>query len=161
MAWQIITAILTAIIALAGFSLSLYLVLKNKPKLNVEKISANTRNATIIDFHFYLDNIGEKPTTIKSIEFYDDKNFMPHNNIIIRSNSTEPFVQGSITMNEKRKGFELPFHILPNTSLKLEAQLNFVSSDRRNNLIKADEGEGQIHINIRIKHSRGTYKKRI
>ena len=161
MVWQIITTILTAVIALAGFFLSLYLALNNKPKLNIEKISATKRDATMIDFHFYLDNIGEKPTTIKSIEFYTDEKFMPHNNIIIRSNSTEPFIQGSISMKENRKGFELPFHILPNTSFKLEAQLNFISSDRRDNVINSNDGKGQIHFNIRIRHSKGIFEKKI
>jgi hypothetical protein len=161
MVWQIITTILTALIAVAGFSLSLYLALNNKPRLSIEKISASKRDATMIDFHFYLDNIGEKPTTIKSIEFYTDEFFMPHNNIIIRSNSTEPFVQGSISMKENRKGFELPFHLLPNTSLKLEAQLNFISSDRRDGVIKPNDGKGQIHFNIKIKHSRGIFEEKI
>jgi hypothetical protein len=161
MVWQIITTILTALIAIAGFVLSLYLALNNKPRLSVEKISASKRDATMIDFRFYLDNIGEKPTTIKSIEFYTDDFFMPHNNIIIRSNSTEPFVQGSISMKENRKGFELPFHMLPNTSLKLEAQLNFISSDRRDKAINPNDRKGQIHFNIKIKHSRGIFKKKI
>jgi len=159
--WQILTQILIAIIALAGFSLSLYLVFREKPSLSIEKITAGKKGDTFIDFRFYLDNTGEKPTTIKSIEFHTDENFMPKNRIVVLSEETIPGISGGIVIHEKVKGFALPYHILPNTSLKLKARLDFSHKHERTKIIKPNDGEGQIHFNIIIKHSKGTFKDRI
>ena len=159
--WQIFAQILTAIIALAAFSLSLYLVLRTKPSLKVEKISAKKNRDSFIEFRFFLDNDGERPTTIKSIDFHTDENFMPKNKLLITNEKTSPTTGETILMLRGVEGFKLPYHLMPYTSLKLKAQLDFSNKHDRDKAIKEGKGEGQIHFNIIIKHSKGVFKDRI
>ncbi len=158
--WQILAQILTAIIALAGFFLSLYLTLKKKPSLSIEKIMAEKKDDTSVIFYFYLDNNGERPTTIKEISFHTDENFLPRSKIIIVSEETIP-THGNTLINKKVKGFELPYHLMPYTSLKLKAELDFSYKHERDKAISPNDGKGQIHFNIIIKHSKGLFKDKI
>ena len=157
--WQGIATSITALVALSSLFLSLYVVLRNKPKLNMEKIDANKKDEKLIEFRFYLDNIGEKPTTIKSIEFYTDDRFNPKNNIVSIIKETIP--ANRIVFSNKMESFNLPYHLLPNTSLKLKAQLDFSNEKERNEAIKPKGNQDQIHFTIVIKHSKGTFTKRI
>lgn len=159
--WQILTQILIAIIALAAFFLSLYLALRAKPSLKIEKISAEKRGNTLIEFRFFLDNTGERPTTIKSIDFHTDENFIPKNKLLIVSERTSPTTGETILVHRDVEGFKLPHHLMPYTSLKLKVQLDFIHKHERDKAIKANDGEGQIHFNIIIKHSKGVFKDRI
>ena len=160
--WIIFSQVLTAIVALAGLGLAIYSIVRKPPKISLEKVLANKDEEKLIDFVFYLDNIGETAVTIKSIQFYNSRRFMPKVKLASVKNrhTIVDKVGGGIDIEKiqgSEKYLEFPMHLLPNTSIKLHAQLEFPDEEHRN----ASIVNGQIHFNIIIKHSRGEIDERI
>lgn len=154
--YNIITQIITLLIASAGLGLSIYSIIRKNPKLIIEKAIATKQEDNTINFRFYLDNIGEKPTAIRSIEFFCiNNNFKPNSNTIISRNLVFPTEKES----SNRQAIDeliFPFSLPQNSSIRLEAQLKF--PDKRH-LDMAFTKNGQIHFKVKIRHSKGYLRK--
>ena len=59
--------------------------------------------------------------------------------------------------NKNVEGFELPFNLMPNSSILLKAELDFNNVE----VFKREAGKEGFYYHIRIKHSKGLYKKKI
>ena len=152
-----ITAVIAISIAVASLIISIIILLRNKPILEVEKHSAGIiKNSNIVKFIFYISNVGEKPTTIKSIEFHTDSNYMPKTTICKLKEQTIPNMDRTVS-RENSEGMEFPFNLMPYNSFKLLAELDFSSSD----VFKKETASGKLHYHIRIKHIKGLFKDKI
>ena len=146
--------IIAVIISLFSLGIAIYALTRDKPKLSVEKCSANYArqdNKNVI-FTFFLNNYGNQPTTIKSIEFSTRDNFIPSAVFFERLTGAIANIAGHGVKEQKIKNIDVPFTIMPNTSKKIEAQLNF--DGKKIN-------DSQIHFNVVIKHTKGKLKKYI
>ena len=137
---------MVSVVSLIGLSLSIHNFRRNKPIIVVEKDSAEKHSDTIMFFRFYLSNLGEKPTTIKNIEFYTKNNkFMPKVTLI--ESLKESIPTGNIAIiNNSVKGIKLPFNLAPNSSKRIKAILDFSTEDN----FKQEHTEDEIHYFIRV-----------
>ncbi len=149
------------IISLISLCISIYILTRNKAILVAEKHSLILKKKyKEIWVYFYLTNIGEKPTTIKSIDFYTKNKFMPKTTILKVIDKTiigigEELPTSPILYNYEPINF--PLLIEPHITMKLLAKLNFSNE----NIFEKETRNDNLQYTLRIKHSNKLFKKRI
>lgn len=142
-------------ISLFSLGISIFTLTRDKPELDLEKYKAEivkNEHVKLVNFTYFLSNTGKQPTTIKSIELQTKDKFIPSANHIEIYTETLLCISGVYGGDEKIKSLDIPFTILPHTSKKIESQLNFNGREI---------SESELHFNLVIKHTKGTFKKYI
>ena len=147
---DLIAIVISVVSLVLTLILALYTLYRERPIISVEKHMATIQKRddnNFIDFVFFLNNSGDRPTTIKSIQFQQN-DFIPKAVFIELTTGTIPILAGIGLQDEKINIFDIPFSLMPNTSKRLEAQLNF-----------SNQPISGTNLKIIITHTRGKYQK--
>ncbi len=127
---QIIVSILALVVSILGLLLSFYVVSKNKPKILVEKDTLEVKKtANEVWICFYLSNVGERPATIKKIDFYNpETRYMPNTTVLQTIDKTVLGIGVNLPTNfpvHNYSTLDFPFSLNAHSTIKLLAKLNF------------------------------------
>ncbi|GEM_PF-2771450 len=148
---DLIAIVISVVSLVLTLILSLYTLYRERPIISAEKNMATLQKRddnNFIDFVFFLNNSGDRPTTIKSIQFQQN-DFIPKAVFIELTTVTIPISAGIGLQDEKINSFDIPFSLMPNTSKRLEAQLNF-----------SNQPISGTNLKIIITHTKGKYQKK-
>lgn len=157
---QFIISILALIVSIIGLLISFYVVSRNKSKILVEKyILEVKKDINEIWIHFYLSNVGERPATIKKIDFYNpETRYMPHTTVLQTIDQTVLGIGENLPTNfpvSKYSTLDFPFSLNAHSTIKLLAKLNFPTG-----MTKEIERKKFTYI-ARIEYSDKTFEKLI
>lgn len=153
-------AIIALVVSIVSLIISIYIITRNKAILVVEKHSLTLKkDKKEVWLYFYLSNIGERPTTIKTIDFYTDSKFMPKTHILRVIDKTTLGVGGDLPTSHynQYETIDLPSLIKSHTTIKLLAKLNFSEKSIFDRETKNDK----LHYTLRLEHSKKIYEKRL
>ncbi len=143
----VLSQVIVALVAVLGLVISLISIKKRKPKIYSRKYSAGFKkdDKRIIEFYFYLGNLGEVPASIEDIEFYTKGKHMPKRKFI---KVVEEFIPaGKILTKFGVEPISLPFVLGQNTSIKLKAELEFPDEEEAK---KSLNKKGRFELYARI-----------
>lgn len=150
---EAIITILALVVSILGLALSFYIVSRNKPRLYIEKDLLEIKKNNQIWIYFYLSNIGEKPTTIKKVDFYNpNSRFMPKTTIL---EVTDQIILGcgedlpASPNIKKYTSLDFPFLINSNQTKKMLAKLDFSTKEKFEN----EKKRSKLKYKIRIAYS--------
>ena len=157
-----LTVIIPIAVSLISLGISIfaivYTISKNKAILIAEPHSGVEikREKKETEFDFYLTNRGNRPTTIKEIQFYcTEGNFLPKTTIIKILDKTILSIGLNALKHPTYESIDFPAVIGPNTTIKLLARLNFSTEEELEKQTK-----NGFHYTIWIKHTGGDFKQK-
>jgi len=154
---EFIISILALIVSILGLGLSFYIVSRNKPKLYVEKdVLEVKKDENEIWIYFYLSNIGERPTTIKKIEFNNPiSNFMPQTTCLkVMEKVSLGLNLGTSPPLKSYSPLDFPFLIDSNHTEKILAKLKFLPEE----IFKEEMKRDKLTYKIRVNYSNKLYE---
>lgn len=146
------TEIIAITISLISLGISIYLITRNKAILVAEKHSLTIKKPRKeVWLYFYLTNVGERPTTIKSVDFHTDSRYMPKTQILKVIDETIIGIGEDLPTkpNMRYETIDMPFLLEPHTSIKLLAKLDFVDMS----VFKRETTNDKLHYTLRLMHS--------
>lgn len=154
------TEIIAIIISIISLGLSIYTLSKNRAILKAEKHSLILKKENKeVWIYFYLTNVGDRPTTIKEVDFYCDSHFMPKTQLLKVIDKTILGIGEDLPASTypKYEALDFPSIIGPNTTIKLLAKLKFADKS----VFERETKNDKLHYILRLKYSLGIFEQRL